>query len=523
MDRPVKDIPGYYYDATKRKYFKIQGSTAPAGSAYSSSDVKRRKARDDHEEAQAHKVKREKGRIRRVSGLEDSLSGFVLKREFGGIHDLEVPRRILAAGLTDQGFYVPQKDRSLPRPEPLFNICPYLDGGGSVVVVHSGKVLVHLALSPPRFQFAHEDCAASVLATFNEDGGVEKSRPRIQWFGSPGSNTSLSTHDAEGYHAATWLSGSTERGIGIWRGLDPDPPGISFGPGVARGNHVNVFSSAAAPPESCLLFAFGTSRGILTLDKARQDLSWLKANNPVDSGLKDDSLDPLEYSSGDILSLGFLSMQGSGQNPFTLLCGHRGGYINRIDLRAPTSLYDRPSIFHGGAVTHIKQIAEHKILVCGTRSTMDQYDLRYLQTYKTLQPSVHPNPWKTKSYLDYPEYKNESFILTGFDVDMESGIVAVAQENDEYHPSIQLFSLHSGQALRSLETAPPFSIAPLAGHPAAPRFMRPFNPPSCLQFVKDTEGTMKSLYFSHRISIKRYAWGDEGETTKKKEYLVPWF
>ncbi|KAM0162511.1 hypothetical protein ACHAQE_003651 [Botrytis cinerea] len=78
----VPELPGYYYDSEKKKYFKIQAN-APSGSAYSSHDVKRRKLDDENSKAESLRVQRNVGRIKRAKILESPMAGAILSREFG--------------------------------------------------------------------------------------------------------------------------------------------------------------------------------------------------------------------------------------------------------------------------------------------------------------------------------------------------------------------------------------------------------------------------------------------------------
>ena len=90
-------------DQEKGKYFKIQATgAAPATSAYSSADVKRRKLMDGRTQAVKKEALRQKGRIRR--SILDPLTGGILRREYGkGGQGLDGPQ-IFAKGLVSQGY-----------------------------------------------------------------------------------------------------------------------------------------------------------------------------------------------------------------------------------------------------------------------------------------------------------------------------------------------------------------------------------------------------------------------------------
>lgn len=117
----------------------MQDSTAPSSAAYSPEDVKNRQAHDRHEDQQAQQVKKAVGRIRRFADLENTLSGFVMKREFGQTPDLDSVRCILAAGLSDRTIYNSMTWGGWMG-QSLFCLRPCLDRTDSVVELHQGKL-----------------------------------------------------------------------------------------------------------------------------------------------------------------------------------------------------------------------------------------------------------------------------------------------------------------------------------------------------------------------------------------------
>lgn len=282
-----------------------------------------------------------------------------------------------------------------------------------------------------------------------------------------------------------------------------DRPAMTFGPGTAKGNEVDMLSSTAAPPTSSLLFAFGAKGGILTLDRERQDLIWLKDNDlPCSFTKKSILLD-------DFTALEFLSAAGSGQTPFTLLSGARSGTIRRFDLRAPVVREFNPLISHASAVKKIKQIDEHHIIVQGMSSNLRQYDMRFLKHVRDdIGVSPRTRVTITTPCVKYSEYVNDGSYHPGLDIDTESGLVAASQSGgSSLVASVQLFSLHGGNAIRSP------AVSQEMKNPKTPedRFDSPLGPWS-IQFVRDVEGSMKSLYVSNSNKhMIRYAWSNEDE------------
>lgn len=198
----------------------------------------------------------------------------------------------------------------------------------------------------------------------------------------------------------------------------------------------------------------------------------------------------------DIFSLEFLH-----DNPSILLSGGRPGILSITDLRVPIFGRDADKITHPSSITHIKQLDAHRILVAGLNSSMCQYDLRFRkEATHTHLPQTRRSPSRqngdpTQPILQYPDYFNSATIALGLDVDLESGIIASAQEQDDHHSPVQLFSLHGGHKLYSPYLSKTGCVEDTANV-------------KCLRFARDIEGRMKSLYVGLPPDIQRFAWAE---------------
>ncbi|KAG5993269.1 hypothetical protein E4U52_002090, partial [Claviceps spartinae] len=101
------EIPGYYYDTTRKKYFKIENShTAPSQAPWSADSVKKRRGEDLSRDAARKKAQTLKRHIKRHALGRDLVCGNLLRRETEG--DPAVPDRDLrcaawADGVVDKG------------------------------------------------------------------------------------------------------------------------------------------------------------------------------------------------------------------------------------------------------------------------------------------------------------------------------------------------------------------------------------------------------------------------------------
>ncbi|PMD38873.1 hypothetical protein L207DRAFT_530339 [Hyaloscypha variabilis F] len=490
MDPPIRDIPGYYYDKDKKKYFKIQPSGAtPPTSIYSQQDIKKRKLTEEKAASRALTIARERGRIKRLKILSKSLAGGLLAREIG--QDGPDAAQILADGLVSQGYISAMMQfSSCSAPIFAFGHRPDLGASTSDLWIVYDDQLFTLRVNSDKHARSTSHGCVEICHDFSVPA-INNAIWRIERFGHSGTSTSISTNEASKRLAMTWLATSAQAGIAVtaMAGIgELDSPTMILGPGFSRGSDVSIYSSTSALPASSLLFAFGTSQGILSLDKQRHDMNWISPQPG-----------PGDYHPKDIFSLEFLD-----DNPSILLSGGRPGLLAITDLRVPVFGRNADIITHPSSITHIKQLDAHRILVAGLNSSMCQYDLRFRkETTHTPLPQTRGIPSRrnrhpTRPILQYPDYFNSATIALGLDVDLESGIIAAAQEQDSDHSPVQLFSLHGGHKLYSR-----YVSRSGCGEDAANV--------KCLRFARDIEGRMKSLYVGLPPDIQRFAWAEREE------------
>jgi hypothetical protein len=227
-----------------------------------------------------------------------------------------------------------------------------------------------------------------------------------------------------------------------------------------------VWTSASAPPLSSMLFVAGTDQGIVSINKETWDLDWIISKSTKRS--------PQRHLS-DCLALSFLQ-----HDPNTLLAGNRTGHVDFIDLRNPSIGDD--AIRHSAPVSHIKQISEYGILVNGLRSSMCQYDIRYRKhSFKSFARK------RTTPFITYPEHNSGAYIQLGFDIDIDAGLVAAAQEDK----TVQLFSIRDGKKLKYVDMN-----------------LKAEEPVRCVKFVDESRdgGHTKALWVARESAIQGYRW-----------------
>ncbi|CAG8979081.1 hypothetical protein HYALB_00000210 [Hymenoscyphus albidus] len=480
----MQNIPGYYFDVEKNRYFKEQKG-APAEKAFSSHDIKRRKLRDEYSS-----LSDASANSRRAKIIETSISGGFLSRELGLGNHPKVPE-IFAAGLKpSRNVY--EFDSSLEVDDAVFDV-EYRENktvAGSATVecriaYNSGMVRSYWRDQVSRFDFKMGRRSSTYL------------------HGHDGTPSSMSSNEECSRHLTTVMTDNGLAGMVIisLRGpnreqTEDQHPIMMAGPGNSRGNHTNVFSSAPANNNPSIYFACGTSHGILSIDKNLSP-SWITPSKDPDTGRVPESCPK------DIFALQFLS-----EAPSVLLSGGREGLLQISDMRVPHPFQDNIDyIYHPSTIAHIKQLDTHRIIVAGLNSSLCQYDLRYrgkdnlkrvpVNIQNRFQQVGNYHRYATRPIVEYPEYFNIATIRCGFDVDIASGIVAASQEQDEQHPAIQLFSLDGGHVLKSALQTDPHT---------RPNRNYDGDHIRCLRFARDTENGMKSLYFMTKDQIHHYSW-----------------
>lgn len=183
------------------------------------------------------------------------------------------------------------------------------------------------------------------------------------------------------------------------------------------------------------------------------------------------------------------------------MAGKRNGHVDVLDLRLPQAQYKSGfgGIFHPSSISHVKEVNEYQVVVCGLESTLFQYDLRFCRTTiehnrSELQSKRRVPQLRsiTTPLFVYEGHKNRFHRDAGFAVDNETGLVAVAQVDDA--KEVKVFSSATGEIIRSLNAAEVGSSIDLAYVKA-------------MRFIPDRgyKG-MKSLWVAKGTKMVRFAW-----------------
>ncbi|KAH1955857.1 hypothetical protein KXV37_006723 [Aspergillus fumigatus] len=421
-----REIPGFYYDPDKKKYFKIQAShKAPAGAQYSKDAVKRKRV--EHEVKRQRKVqltrRLAKEKIRRSPFVRSPLLG--VEREIGA-QPISKPLRQEQQGLT----YASQISRKqLHRFEPWpsdYTIKHVLRNNSSGILIASG----------------HRGGESSVSVCFpdtdQEIWTYNRTMERVL-FREPYRLSSISLSHT-GYLLATMDSGPNGDSFlaprmlpDLGEGGDYRWPAFFAHPIRIR-TESSLWCSSPCPEGDKALFAIGTSDGLYTLEGLGSfwTLSRKPFANDVSNG-KTNFHRRADSSHALVTSVEWLSST-------VIAAGLKDSTVFLHDLRSGGTA---TRLQHPHAITKIRNLDSYRIVVAGINS-LQMYDIRYAPNGLQHNPRPnHPRHTSTRPYLSFFDYSPE--VIPDFDISPELGLLASASDERK----VQLFSLRTGEQVSS--------------------------------------------------------------------------
>lgn len=430
-----REIPGYYYDSDKKRYFKIEaGKTAPQTAAWSAENVKRRKLEENIVAVTQKRLKESEGHINRSSVLAEPLMGGFFLRELGQIpRDTQVAS--WAKGLCHKGdvsFGWVGQPRAYPN-IPLF----YVSGQDK----KTGLGVVYATLNEEDLigTYIPRDAHGEVSWEGYGSHHLRSRVPRMEALRCS-QMSSMKYHKPSHKMLFTSREPGPRVGISCFSPLlsDPDNPRPAWLIGDADFyQNTTVLSPAPgcvantctpAPAASSNLVAMiGTSEGLLQFSHD-ENLKWIVPPVPSATRATSSSNANKPRDPGEIFSLDFLK-----GNPSVVFAGGRSNKLLLLDLRVPTAEWDW--IRHRSSIAHVRSVNEHQVLVAGPRSAMCVYDIRFRKAKGT--------NYTNRPLVTFPSFQNDSYIHFGFDVDSALGVAATSHDDGR----VAIYSLHSGRRL----------------------------------------------------------------------------
>ncbi|ANB11298.1 hypothetical protein AWJ20_4102 [Sugiyamaella lignohabitans] len=157
----------------------------------------------------------------------------------------------------------------------------------------------------------------------------------------------------------------------------------------------------------------------------------------------------------DVLAVEYVDESPSSANSYLLLAGCRSGSLNLLDPRLPsrhlTPTKPVTQAFHPSAVTHVKSLNDSRyLLVSGLEDTLALYDLRYVKpgagpSNRTRSPYLKNLGAPSKPVLTYNGYTNLHTSRHGFAVDSACKNFAVASDDGK----VFIYNIWTGDNITS--------------------------------------------------------------------------
>ncbi|KAH8159172.1 hypothetical protein CIB48_g9071 [Xylaria polymorpha] len=459
------NIPGYYYDAEKKRYFKVENSkTAPTNAAWASNNVKRRKLHEEDAAAAQRHLRLAKNRIKRARVLREPLTGGFFAREYGAMKD-DMQAACFVEGLTNKGTI------------SLFH--PDVDSSGWQVKRMCVAGADYKTGLCPVYALLNDHLLLSTYIPRDTSKRLNQHLLRNYRLPEPG------LHWAEGYipqssdikyHAPSNCILVTSRQPFLNNSLNSL---WALQPNI---DHVNE-----DPLRPRWLLPSGNLRPLPIRGIGRHDEAHCIAPAPESSQLSPSSL------FGDVFTIDFHPSQTE-----ILRFGGRPGALFTADTRIRHTSWSHLKL--PSTITHLKCLSGgNQVLAAGLENQLGVYDLRFVRSFRGAEDdgvrvdtgprdgerrsTYHDNrphnsqrgdfrgrsrnKWADKNtgkwgndhrpdstlarpVIEFEYYQNSADIDIGFAYDAETGIVAAAHD---VPGTVALYSVRTGSRLRVLDFA----------------------------------------------------------------------
>ncbi|KAI1428517.1 hypothetical protein F5Y12DRAFT_30035 [Xylaria sp. FL1777] len=504
------NIPGYYYDPVKRRYFKVENSkTAPTNAAWSSNSVKRQKLRDEDVAAALRHKNVAKTRIRRARVLHEPLTGGFFAREYGAAKD-DMQAACFVEGMRHKGCFPllgPVKCMFIGGYDDKTRMCNvYVAANMATDVNPHANILLSTYIPRDKNGRLNERLLANyripqfstpeILPYIPHISDIQYHAPSNSIFvtstqplcnGSPNSLWTLSPTIDDGNNdplRPRWIIPS-----GPLRNLAPSRLQSSQ-------NDYGAHCVAPAPAFSSAACAVGTSRGIIQWDRdLTRSSTWLPSAARFVTN-------PERHFPGELFHDVF-AVDFHPSNGDILRFGGRPGALFTADTRVPLTTWSYLKL--PSTITHLKCLnGGNQVLVAGLQNQLGVYDLRFTRSHQAARDDsgdssididsregdINSRDWDrahnsrrrdlkgrnhhdrrghrndktpekrrpdpankpiTQPVIRFEKYRNNAHIDIGFSYDAATGVVAAA--HDDVPGTVALYSVRTGARLRVLDVA----------------------------------------------------------------------
>ncbi|KAF2016738.1 hypothetical protein BU24DRAFT_370670 [Aaosphaeria arxii CBS 175.79] len=442
-----REIPGFYFDPEKGKYFKVQNAK---DHKYSRGNVAKLQQRHKDEKASVERIQKRRTETV-VAAHQHKLLFQLSQREIGDrrksfySQDLWAAASVAGYSPTELDvtrfvshfdrnpgtgdIFVASTDVNVDRSRPIRGN-PY----GDYMRDHERFIRMTSEISSLNYI---RGSGSLVVTTFGSD------RPPVIYFTTPEIDGPFIGEQFTPRNCST-----------VWTSL-PRP----FMP-------TSTNTIASADTEAV---AVGASRALLIFTRTSQGGTW-----DCETALNTES---------DVLALSWLSST-------TVCLGGRDGTIRLYDTRSKGTSHTL--LRHPTPINQIRPADDFtRIVVAGLRNTLMTYDMRMTKTEQ-----VSKTQWRKRGNNRFPfrttnscitqfEYANENTTYLGLDVNPRLGLVAAADEDAR----LNIYSLYTGKMIKQFSSD----------------FTGPKKRMQCVRFTEDANGDI-SLLSNWNAGVARFDW-----------------
>ncbi|KAK5058601.1 hypothetical protein LTR84_010864 [Exophiala bonariae] len=467
--RMPADLPGYYFDTSKNRYFKItanhvaEGSSSNTAAKYSRQAVRADQITEKLKQQQKLlKASRDAVTVRRSKLLHHPLLSFMPR----------LGSRKKSAGSTVKEFYVASLSETVQLPT-------IIDDHADLVKSIPGQFAVDeitgRLFSPISFgAFGDGRSLACVLEPADTGCSLYSRGQSLQHIGFVSTVNriiSLGRHGVSVWACQNDLFHTDVTSFSILY-VNQEPfaeaentnySGMMLG--YQRPLQNPIIELAVAPNHDAFATVDVEGVGVAGLE--------MNSNKKVFGGKQSKSFTSAWFKDNNVI-----------------VCGARDGTVRLADLRATTKAdFSTARIQHTSGVSHVRTIGAHQVLVHGLTST-SLYDLRWCPQPSRSKPfNGRPRFNTSQAYLSFnvPEQRRQNRYGLGFAYDTELNIVLGASTDFHKNHCVNLWDASTGQLLES------------------PLLSRKFTEPvMCAQFV-DVRPQAKSILLTSNGNLEEWS------------------
>ncbi|KAJ5924403.1 hypothetical protein N7466_008590 [Penicillium verhagenii] len=422
-----REIPGFYYDPEKKKYFQIQKNhvaSGSSGSSYSNDAIKKKEQDEKKKKDRAQLENRiRKERVQKAGFYNHAFNNVALSLGLPAVSTpvrLDQQARTYASQLEKKRLWkISSAIRRSVNPTSIREVVRHPSNGNIFISGQQGSAgIVFINYSRPDSrgsEWSYRESTQEALGNASMVTSMTLSPADYMLF------TIDATQDG---FPSLYPRKIVEDDLLHFRDMLP----FSGQPKIRMNS--TVFCSAACPTKDRALFAIGTSGGVATLEGELD--RWTVSNKPFPRGGDNDFARRADSSHACVTAVDWLSTN-------VIAAGMRDSTVILHDLR---TFYSATRLQHPETVSKIVRVSEHCLAVAGP-SKLQLYDIRFAPNGLQRKPNpMSSSHTATRPYLSMQNYSPNT--VPGFDVSPELSLLASASDK-----KVQLFSLRSGTEVSS--------------------------------------------------------------------------